>query len=90
MPMPFPKPLVLGDIDLPYITFAESQVLPCIGEHQPSLVKSVARIVAAAKRNKETSIGASRLASSRVQMRSQSVVLWYVTLALDHDAFYSQ
>ena len=55
MPMPIPKPLVLGDIDLHYTTFAEAQVLPFTGKHQPSLVKSVARIVAAAKR-KEASI----------------------------------
>ena len=48
------------------MTFAESQVIPFIGEHQPSLVKSVARIVAATKRNKEAKIAASRLAPSRV------------------------
>jgi hypothetical protein len=66
MPMPFPKPLVLGDIDFHYMTFAEAQVLPFIGEYQPSLVKSVARIVDTAKRNKEASIIASRLAPSRV------------------------
>jgi hypothetical protein len=64
--MPFPKPLMLGDIDLYYMTFAEAQVLPIIGEHQPSLGKSVARIVAAAKRNKEASIVAFRLSPSRV------------------------
>ena len=65
MPMPIPKPLVMGDVDLPYMTFAEAQVLPFTGEHQPSLVKSAARIAAAAKR-KEASIAASRLAPSRV------------------------
>ena len=66
MPRSFPKPLVLGDIDLHYMTFAEAQVLPFIGEHQPFLVKSVARIVVGAKRNKEASIVASHLAPSRV------------------------
>ena len=65
MPMPIPKPLVMGDIDLHYMTFAEAQVLPFTGEHQPSLVKSAARIATAAK-SKEASIVASRLAPSRV------------------------
>jgi hypothetical protein len=65
MPMPISKPLVLGDIDYHYMTFAEAQVLPFIGSHQPSLVKSVARIDVAAKR-KEAGTIAPRFAPSRV------------------------
>jgi len=63
MPMPFPKSLVMGDVDRHYMTFAEAQVLPFTGEHQPSLVKFAARIAAASKR-KEASIVASRLTPS--------------------------
>ena len=65
MPMPIPKPLVLGDIDLHYMAFAEAHVIPFTDEHQPSLMKSNARIDVAPKR-KEASIIASRLALSRV------------------------
>jgi hypothetical protein len=66
MPMLIQKPLVLDDIDLHYTTFAEAQVLPFTDEHQPSRVKSVARINVAVKRNKEASIVASSLDPSRV------------------------
>ncbi len=72
MPIPIPKPMVLGDIDLHYMIFAEAQVLPFAGEHQPSLLKSDARIVVAAKR-KETSIVASRLAPSTVTNTMTSI-----------------
>jgi len=50
VPMHIPKPVVLGDVNLHYITFAEAQILPFIaGDYQPSLiVKSDERIVAAA------------------------------------------
>ena len=65
MKMPILKPLVLGDIDLHYMAFAEAQILPFTGEHQPSLVETAERIVVVAKRN-EASIVASRLAPSRV------------------------
>ena len=65
MPMPIPKPLVMGDVDLHYMTLAEAHVLPFTGEHRPSLVKSDARIAAAAKR-KEASIVASRLTPLRI------------------------
>ena len=74
MRMPVPKPLVLGDIDLHYMTFDEARVLPFTNEHQPSLVKSVTRIVAAAERNKEARIAASRLAPSRVTHTSNSIM----------------
>jgi hypothetical protein len=40
MPIPIPKPKVLGDTDLHYLTFAEAQLLPFTGEHQLSLEKS--------------------------------------------------
>ena len=73
MPMSIPKPLVFGDIDLHYMTFAEAQVVPFTGEHQPSLVKSVALIVVAAKR-KEARIITYRLAPLRVTNTSTSIM----------------
>ncbi len=73
MPMPIPKPFVLGDIDIHYMTFAEAQVLPFTSEHQPSLVKSAACIACDAKR-KEASIAASRLAPSRVTSTLTSIM----------------
>jgi hypothetical protein len=54
------------------MNFVEAHVLPFTGEHQPSLVKSAARIAAAAKR-KEARIVASRLAPSRVTNTLSSV-----------------
>jgi hypothetical protein len=49
--MLIPKPKVLGDINLHYMTFAEAQLLPFTGEHQSSLKKSALRTTSATKRN---------------------------------------
>ncbi len=53
MPMLIPKPRVLGDIDLHYMTFAEAQLFPFTGEHQPSLTKSALRKAAFDRKRKQ-------------------------------------
>ena len=64
MPMHIPKPRVLWDTDLHNMTFAEAQLFPFTGEHQPSLAKFALR--KAVIDNKKKAIPGARLALSRV------------------------
>jgi hypothetical protein len=61
MPMPIPKPIVAGDKEIEYMSFADAHTRPFTNEHQPSLAVTALR---AATRKKKASIR-EQLPSSR-------------------------
>ena len=53
IPMPIPKPIVAGDKEIEYTSFADAHTFPFTNEHQPLLAVTVVRD---ATRKKKTSI----------------------------------
>ena len=62
MPMPIPKPIIVEDKEIEYMSFVDAHTLPFANEHQPSLAVTTMR---AANRKKKTSIN-QQLTSSRL------------------------
>jgi hypothetical protein len=62
--MPIPKPIVAGDKEIEYMSFADAHTLPFTNEHQPSLAVTALR---AATRKKKASIR-EQLPSSRLRV----------------------